>query len=230
MKSGRTCDWYKKNPLDCFAESKDKLLTSKCFDEAYWKWTDGVVEMSCDMREQYFFENFGENSVQQKAWCANDARFPGKHALKKDEIGEWIYVQTNMTAQEACCACGTKKKVANFQTSNTPQKHCCACRIEIKSGLEEDYNYKVSDEGGSCNPDTDKKVPDFDNPTKMVTRNELCDNTSEEIGAFLFAAGWCVLWFYAWDYCYKNKKSENGPSSHQSGNSSTQHPTTQPTP
>ena len=93
---------------------------------------------------------------------------------------------------ERCCR-GQKRKTANFEAINTPNKHCCGCRIEMKqagSSGEEEYNQKVSDEGGSCDPSTDKKVEDLNNPTKLVSRNKVCNNDSKIWPAWLVAIVW----------------------------------------
>jgi hypothetical protein len=211
-KSGRNCDWYEKKPEDC-DEDSNVLGKSKCFDEVRWK--DDVKQQSCAEQRSEFILHNEENSDVQKAWCET-AFGETNRASRKDENGKWIYFPSNMTAQAACCFCGEKTKTANFEAINTPKKHCCGCRIKKKKvgySVTEEYDYKVSDEGGSCDSSTDKKV-DLDNQSELVSRNEICSGDPNLTLAWFFAIVWWVVVIYLTKRKYfPNKKQKEDKSS-----------------
>ena len=193
QKSGRNCDYYEDYPQYCDEDSKDVLVRSKCFDEVHWK--DDVQEESCAEKRGHFVYY----PEEEKAWCET-AFGETKRASRKDANGKWIYFPSNMTAQAACCFCGEKKKTANFEAINTPKKHCCGCRIKItqvgsSGSIKEEYDKKVSEEGGSCDPNTDKKVEDLES-SKLVSRNKLCSGDPSLALALIFAIVWWVVVIY----------------------------------
>lgn len=198
LKSGRNCDYYEDYPQACDVDS-DVLVRSICFDDVHWR--DDVTAESCAQTRRRFVRAVGENSDEEKAWCATGFG-ETKQASRKDENGDWIYVPVlNMAAQAACCFCGQKRKTENFESFSTPKKHCCGCRVwfdQVGNSVEEKYRKKVSDEGGSCDPSTDRKVKDLGSG-ELVSRNEICSNDSNLGGAWAFAIiWWVVVGFLTW--------------------------------
>lgn len=206
QKSGRNCDYYEKYPQACDADSKDILLNTKCFDEV--RWIDDVDSESCAQKRDHFVYY----PEEEEAWCAT-AFGTADRASRKDENGKWVYIPSNMTAKVACCFCGHKSKSPNFEAIHTPKKHCCGCRIHVKEvgevGGEEEYEDKVSAEGGSCDPSTDKKVQDLETG-ELVSRNKICKHDPKLALAWIVAIVWWggILRFAYKKYKTKTKKED----------------------